>query len=119
MVGKVLWREGDFMPGANSKSKSVGVAREIFIYEVTNMNQVTQDGQFFKEIRSNLVKTISSDVNGNFQASLNPGTYSIFTKEDVGYFANIFDDENNIFPVTVDSAKLTKVSIVIDYKAAY
>ena len=118
-VGKVLWREGDFMPGPNSKNRSVGAAREIFIHEVTNINQVIKDGHFYKDIGSDLIKKINSDVNGNFQVSLAPGTYSIFTKEDMGYFANILDDENNIFPITVDSAKITKVSIVIDYKAAY
>jgi hypothetical protein len=119
LAGKVLWREGDFMPGPDNKNKSVGVAREIYIHKVTNLSQATQTGQFFTDIKTDLIKKVNSDETGNFFTSISPGTYSLFTKEGDAYFANIFDGDNNICPVIVDSGRVTKVSIVVDYKAAY
>jgi hypothetical protein len=119
ITGKVLWREGDHMPGPGNTPRSVGVAKEVLIYELTKTGQAVQNGQFFTDIKTNLVQKVTSDANGNFQVSLNPGTYSIFTKEAEGFFANIFDGEDNIFPITVDSGRVTRVSIVVDYKAVY
>jgi hypothetical protein len=119
IAGKVLWREGDHMPGPGNTPRSVGVVKEVLIYELTKTNQAVQNGQFFTDLKTDMVQKVTSDTNGNFQVSLNPGTYSIFTKEADGYFANIFDSEDNIFPITVDSGRVTRVSIVVDYKAVY
>jgi hypothetical protein len=119
IAGKVLWREGDHMPGPGNTPRSAGVAKEVLIYELTKTDQTVQNGQFFKDLKTDLVQKVTSDANGNFQVSLSPGTYSVFTNEADGYFANIFDAEDNIFPITVDSGRVTRISIVVDYKAVY
>lgn len=121
IAGRVLWREGNFMPtiDGGDQGKSIGISREILIFELTNINQVTQRDEFFTDIKSRLIKSVTSNPDGIFEVAIEPGTYSVFTKEEGGLFANIYDGENNIFPVTVDSGKVTGVTIVIDYKAAY
>lgn len=121
IAGRVLWREGNFMPtiNGNNENRSVGVSREIFIYELTKTSEATKKDDFFSDVKTKLVATTTSNPNGTFKTALPTGTYSIFTKEEGGLFANIFDGENNIFPVTVDSQRVTELTIIVDYKAAY
>jgi hypothetical protein len=48
------------------------------------------------------------------------GQYSIFVWEDgKGLYANGFDGQNNIFPVTVQKGKVEPITITVDYMAAY
>lgn len=121
IAGRVLWREGNFMPtiNGNNENKSLGIEREIMIYELTNLNQVSRNGEFYNDIQTKLIKTANSKADGSFKISLEPGVYSIFTKEEGGLYANIFDGENNIFPITVEPGKVTGLTIIVDYKAAY
>jgi hypothetical protein len=47
------------------------------------------------------------------------GYYSVFTKEDKGLYANLFDDAMNINPVQVQRRRWTKIEVVVDYQAVY
>ena len=60
-----------------------------------------------------------SDTNGYFNAKLPVGSYSLFIKVDSLYYANLFDGENNIFPVKVVQNKMTKVEFKMDHDAVY
>lgn len=122
--GQVLWLEGNFMPtidaGSNRKrNQGEPVAREIHIHELTNVGDVVQDGLFYSQINSKLIETVQSDEEGHFQVQLSPGRYSLFVKEEKGFFANIFDIDNNINPVEVKEDEITEITVKINYKAAY
>lgn len=119
--GKVLWFEGDLMPGINKKPVAgIPVKREIYIFHPTRTSQVkVLDQVFFREIQTDLVKKIWTDKNGNFKVKLPPGRYSIFTKEPPGFFSNRFSEEGFLNLVNVTAGEITDIVIRIDYMAAY
>ncbi|QCR24261.1 carboxypeptidase-like regulatory domain-containing protein [Pontibacter sp. SGAir0037] len=122
IAGKVLWEAGNRMPSPDAPASSGkrGVQRTVYIYELTKSSQATSpDGIFYTSIQTNLVTQVVTDANGNFTVSLKPGRYSLFTKEEQGLYANLFDGENNIFPVEVKEEKITAVEFLINYKAIY
>ena len=119
--GKVLWQAGNQMPSPDvPPSKGKGVQRTVYIYELTNGNQATTtDGVFHANIQTDLVTKVETDADGNFAVSLEPGVYSLFTKEEKGLYANLFDGENNIYPVEVQEGQVTNVELLINYEASY
>jgi hypothetical protein len=119
--GKVVWVSGNQMPGPGAeRADHKGIKREIYIYTLTTVAQTTQtDGVFFTDITSKLVKKISSKKNGKFCVKLPPGEYSIFIKEDKGLFANLFDGENHIHPVTVKAGEYENLTIQVNYAASF
>ncbi|WP_020530549.1 hypothetical protein [Flexithrix dorotheae] len=120
ITGEVLWFEGNLMPGPNKKMPSgKPVVKEIFIYELTGKAQTKFDGQFFSEIKTDLISQIKSDENGKFKIALPSGKYSLFVKEPNGFFANSFDGEGHINPIEVEPGKYTNCILKIDYQAAY
>ncbi|MCC9136539.1 carboxypeptidase regulatory-like domain-containing protein [Pontibacter silvestris] len=122
ITGKVLWVSGNKMPSPDAPQSSGrrGIQRTLYIYELTNSRQVTTiDGVFHIDIQANLVTQVVTDASGNFTVSLKPGRYSLFTKEDKGLYANLFDGENNIFPVKVEEGQVTNVEFLINYNAHY
>lgn len=121
IAGKVLWQAGNQMPSPDvPPSKGRGVQRTLYIYELTNSNQAkTTDGVFHTNIQTNLVTQVVTDANGNFAVSLKPGKYSLFSKEEKGMFANLFDGEMNINPVEVKEGQVTNVEFLINYQASY
>lgn len=124
--GQVRWLEGNLMPTVsdepqptNTPQHGAPVEREILIYELTGMDQAEGNGPVFSGINSTLVKQVKTDERGRFSVELPAGRYSVFTKESEGYFANQFDGEGNINPITVYQDSVRQVLIEINYKAAY
>ncbi|MCX2741955.1 carboxypeptidase-like regulatory domain-containing protein [Pontibacter anaerobius] len=121
IAGKVLWQAGNQMPSPDAPpSKGRGVERTLYVYELTNANQAkTTDGVFHTNIQTQLVTQVKSDADGNFAVSLKPGKYSLFSKEEKGLFASLYDGEMNINPVEVQEGQVTKVEFLINYQASY
>ncbi|GAA4435102.1 hypothetical protein GCM10023188_26810 [Pontibacter saemangeumensis] len=121
IAGKVLWQSGNQMPSPDAPpSKGKGVQRTVYVYQLTNGAQAsTTDGVFHTNIQTDLVTQVQTDANGNFAVSLKPGRYSLFTKEEKGLYANLFDGENNIYPVEVEEGQVTSVEFLINYEASY
>ncbi|MHC2990852.1 hypothetical protein OB13_04365 [Pontibacter sp. HJ8] len=120
--GRILWEAGNQMPSPDAPSSGGkrGVARTVYIYELTNSTQTTTtEGVFHTAIQTKLVTQVETDADGNFAVPLKPGRYSIFTKEEKGLYANLFDGENNIFPMEVQEGKVTTVEFLINYNAFY
>ena len=65
------------------------------------------------------IKNGRSNKNGIFKANLSVGKYSIFILEKDGYFANTFDGDNYISPVTIHANKFTEIQILVNYQAYY
>ena len=118
--GQVFWVSGNQMPGPEAiLSPNQGAVREILVYELTNFNDVTQIGPFFRDIKTKMVASILSKPDGTFKLKLPPGSYSVFTKEKNGLYANLFDEKSNINPVLVKTGRYAWKTITIDYEAAY
>lgn len=120
--GRVLLKSGNQMPSPDAPptENKRGVERIVYIYELTNVNQVaTKDGVFHTNIQTNLVSQVVTDANGFFSVSLKPGKYSLFTKEEQELYANLFDGEMNIFPVEVKKGQVTTIEFLINYQASY
>ena len=121
ICGLIIWKTGNLMPSPTHKlPKPKAVQRELFVYELTNTQQVTSQNGFYKAIVTNLVKSVISDADGKFCLALPEGKYSLFVKEgEKGLYANQFDAEGNIFPVKISKDKLSIIVFAIDYQANY
>lgn len=122
IAGEVWWLEGDFMPriGENPAGQRRPVQRTVVIYPVLQLNDLEgQSGPLFTEVPAEQVAVVQSDENGKFEVQLPTGTYSVFTREPEGYFANSFDGEGRVNAVVVKTGEITRLVIDINYRATY
>ncbi|MBL7866301.1 MAG: carboxypeptidase regulatory-like domain-containing protein, partial [Cyclobacteriaceae bacterium] len=120
LQGQVFWVSGNQMPGPDAVlSPNQGAVREVLIYEITNITDATQIGPFFRDIKTRLVATTTSKPDGTFKVKLPIGSYSVFTREKNGLYANLFDGKGFINPVTIKEGQYAWKTITIDYDAAY
>jgi hypothetical protein len=120
--GYIYFISGNQMPSPHKKrTPSKGIKTTLYIYQLTNINQVTRQEQsaFYSSVNTKLIAKTESDSSGYFKVQLPPGRYSLFTKKGALFYSNIFDKENNITPAEVLAGKLTRVAINIDYDATY
>jgi len=116
--GDVWFWKGDFMPvGFGTICQ---VQRTIYIYELTDDKDVVKAEpytSFYSAINTKLVATTESNSMGFFQIKLEPGSYSLFVKEDNFYYSNLFDGHGDIYPVHIESGKVSGVRFDITYDA--
>jgi hypothetical protein len=120
--GYVYEVTGNQMPSPDEpRSAPRGIRTEVFIYELAGQSEVvgTDRPGFYKEVKTRLVKKTKTNEKGYFEVFLRPGTYSVFTKVDSVFYANMFDQNMKIYPVVVEYKKMTDVVIKQDHKAAY
>ncbi|MEO8403936.1 MAG: hypothetical protein ABI480_05060 [Chitinophagaceae bacterium] len=120
--GHVYFVSGNQMPSPDRPAAAPqGLKTTLYVYELTNMSQVGRDGvsAFYKSISTKLVKTVETNDDGSFKVKLKPGKYSLFVKKGDLFFSNIFDGENNIYPVEVEKGKMTEEEFKVNYGAAY
>jgi hypothetical protein len=120
--GYVYRVSGNQMPSPDIKrAPPKGIKTTIYIYELTNTGQTTPgpEASTYKAINTRLVKKVNSNSKGYFKAKLPAGKYSLFTKEGDLFYANLFDEANNIAPVEVQAKKWSKIEIKMDKGAVY
>ncbi|MEQ9415630.1 MAG: carboxypeptidase regulatory-like domain-containing protein [Cyclobacteriaceae bacterium] len=118
--GQVLWASGNQMPGPGAGQPSnYGVQRELHVYELTSLKEVTMSDGFFSDIKTKLVTIVTTKKDGTFKLRLPTGEYSIFVKEDKGLFANRFDQNSAINPTRINEKEFVWLPITVDYQAAY
>src|ERR1700759_3910019 len=120
--GYIYFISGNQMPSPGKKSTPPkGIKTTLYIYQLTNINQVTRQGQsaFYSSVHTKLVAQTESDSTGYFKIQLPPGRYSLFTKKGALFYANMYDRDNNLAPAEVLAGKLNRVEIKIDYDATY
>jgi hypothetical protein len=120
--GYVYEIKGNQMPSPDEKrAPPKGIKTTVYIYELTSPSQVVAADRsgFYKSVNSKLIKEVSTDEKGFFKVYLQPGKYSVFTRAEAMYYANSFDQFNNIYPVEVQKKKMTDVVIKQDFNAAY
>ena len=121
LEGYIYFVTGNRMPSPDVKQAAPsGYSTTLFIYELTNRNQVTSINQspFYSNISTKLVKTVKSNDEGYFKVKLPPGDYSLFVKKDNSFYANLFEGDN-INPVKVVAGQFTQVKVNVDYDAVY
>ncbi len=124
ITGVVTEVSGNQMPMKNaprSYAGSPGILTTVFVYQPTNISQVNriETSPVYTAIHTKLVASIETDSTGKFAISLPPGSYSLFVKQGKGYYANLFDTNNNISLFTVKEGKLTEVKLTVNSKAFY
>jgi len=120
--GFVYRISGNQMPSPNRPAaKPNGIKTTLFIYEVTNIKDVARKemSPFYYSINKKLIATIHSDSTGHFNIQLPIGLYSVFTKVNRLFYANTFDEKNNIAPVKVEKEKISAINIKVDAGAVY
>ena len=119
--GRLLWLAGNQMPSTEPRNSAAGspVQRTVLIYELTHRDQCTRGDRLYTNIDSEMVAKVESDSLGYFMATLPVGNYSIFTQEELGYFANRFNAQGHINPIAVTKGRITTITIKIDYNAFY
>ena len=102
-------------------SRPKSISTTVFVYEPTNITQVTNDvnSNLYTSISTRMVASVKTDSAGAFILALPVGSYSIFVKQEKGFYANLFDTNNNIALFTVEEDKLTTVKLTVSSKAVY
>jgi hypothetical protein len=102
-------------------AKPRGISIEIFIYEATNITQVQKVGtsSFYNDINTKLITSVTSDSTGKFSVALPVGNYSIFIKIGKQFFANRFNERNDINLYSVKEDEITEATVTVNYAATY
>lgn len=122
--GTVSCLEGDFMPkigGAMPEGSHCPVQRTLKIYQYSLLSDGVKSGSssiFFDSFNTQLIKQVSTDENGFFQAAIPPGRYSIVIVENGHLYAASMDRQGGISPFTVTSGTVN-ANLIITYKASF
>ena len=122
ITGYVYEVSGNQMPmKGEDPQKPKGVSTTVFIYETTNISQVQRDGvsAFYKTISSKQITSVQSDSTGKFSIELPVGNYSLFVKINGKYYANRYNEKNDINLYNVEEGKVTDANMTINYAATY
>ncbi len=120
--GRVILVRGNQMPSPDRVAeKPAGMQTTLYVYELTNLSQVERQGEsaFYRSISTRLVKEIATNADGSFKVKLKPGNYSVFVKKGELFYANLFDGQNNIYPVEVKKGEMTVLEFQANYDAVY
>ncbi len=120
--GTIYFLEGNFMPP--SSGTTTPVERELRVYELTTLDQVTRvnteyPGLFISTVQTKLIAKAQSDVEGKFKVELPPGQYSLMVLEGDMLYVNLFGGMGEIFPVEVTEDNYNEIAFKIDYMAVY
>jgi len=115
--GMVRVVSGNQMPAPGVKRGPLrGVRSTVYVFELTNINQVTRQGQspYYQSVQTRLLATVDTDSTGHFLICLPAGRYSLFTRKNGMYYASRRDVDNNIAPVEVTPGKMTQAECRIE-----
>ncbi len=124
ICGTVVEKRGNYMPSPDlprPNPSGTPAIREVLIFPLLNNSQI-EPGQngFINSVGSvKPIKTVKSGKDGTFCVSLPVGRYSVVVREPKGLYANLFDSQNNINPVSVEKGKKTTTTIEISHQAVF
>jgi len=120
--GTVTEETGNQMPMVGGSAGAPKAFKTtVYIYDSTNISKVKQVGTspVFLSINTRLVQKLDTDEAGRFSAALPAGTYSVFVLKGGAFFANQFDEKNNIGICRVEVGKQTRIQIKVNTDATY
>jgi hypothetical protein len=121
-IGSGIWgttslRTGDCMPttGSSSTCSQCPVKREVRIYAYTTLPDAVQTpGTIaYDSFKTQLIKTVTSDEQGFFEAELPNGKYTVVLVENGKLYANSFDGNGGISSGNVQQSKVN-VDVVLN-----
>lgn len=125
ITGTITWIEGNQMPmmiedgKADEKPSPTPIQRKIRVYPLIKFSNLKMEDGLFTGLAEKPITEVETDKNGKYAIQLSPGRYSLFVVEENGLFANIFDGEGNVQPVTVKENEWTLLDVEVNYKAVY
>jgi hypothetical protein len=114
--------KGDRMPSPDLPlAAPAGYATTIYIHQLTAASQLRKADKtgWYTSIPTPLVATVKTDSTGHFAVELPPGQYSIFVQYENGFYANWFNEKNQIGPAEVLENKVTKLKLLISAEATF
>ena len=122
IVGEVTEITGNQMPMVGVPAPTPRPFKTtVYIYDSTHISKVQQIGTspLFSMINTRLVQKLDTNEAGQFSAELPAGTYSVFVLKGGAFFANQFDEKNNIGLCRVEVGKQTRCQISVNTDASY
>ncbi len=120
--GYVIENQGNRMPMKGIQQKiSIGFACTILVYEPTSINETIPNNisNVYEIIRTKLVKLVDTDSSGHFSVDLPVGKYSLFIRLGNKYYANLFNQYNQIGLFEVLPNKYTEAKLTLSRAATY
>ena len=120
--GTVTEETGNQMPMVGGSAGAPKAFKTtVYIYDSTNISKVKQVGTspVFLSVNTRLVQKLDTNEAGQFSAVLEAGTYSVFVRKGGAFFANQFDEKNNIGICRVEVGKQTRIQISVNNDATY
>jgi hypothetical protein len=114
--------KGDRMPSPDLPlATPAGYATTVYIHGLTAASQLRKADKtgWYTSIPTPLVATVKTDSTGHFAVELPPGQYSIFVQYENGFYANWFNEKNQIGPAEVLENKVTKLKLLISAEATF
>ena len=122
IVGEVTEITGNQMPMVGAPMPTPKPFKTtVYIYDSTHISKVQQIGTspLFSMVNTRLVQKLDTNEAGRFSAELPAGTYSVFVLKGGAFFANQFDEKNNIGLCRVEVGKQTRIQISVNTDASY
>jgi hypothetical protein len=125
ITGTVTWLEGNRMPmmtesgKAEGKPKASPIKRLVKIYPLIQFSDLKMEDGLFIAVAAEPIAEVETNDKGVYSIPLSPGRYSVLIVEENGLFANIFDGEGNVNPVTVKENEWTLLDVEVNYRAVY
>ncbi|QQL50089.1 hypothetical protein [Mucilaginibacter ginkgonis] len=118
--GTVVEQSGNMMPRpGREKPKPKAISATLYVYESTTVAQTQGSLPSFTRINSKLVTILKTNSYGVYATYLPEGTYSVFIKDDKGFFASESDGNGIINPITVSKGQVTEHNWVLSRNAVY
>jgi hypothetical protein len=115
--GTASHRQGNCMPVSESTTcLDCPIQTQVRIYAYTTFQDAKRamtGGPYFDSFSTGLIKTINTDAQGFFQTDLPDGKYTIALVQEGKLFANMFDGQGGIWPVSVSQGKVN-IDLVFD-----
>jgi len=102
LEGIVQIVKGDRMPSPDVPlAEPAGYPTTVYIHQLT------------------AVASVKTDSLGHFAVELPPGEYSVFVQYENGFYANWFNEKNQIGPALVQEKKLTRLKLLVSADATF
>lgn len=122
LEGVVQIARGDRMPSPDlPKEEPAGYPTTVYIHELTPLAQLRKTDQsgLFLSVPTPLITSVTTDSVGRFSIALSPGNYSLFVKYKNGFYANWFNEKNQVGPAEVQENKITQLKLLITAEATF
>ena len=122
IVGEVIETSGNQMPMVGAPATAPKAFKTtVYIYDSTHISKVKQIGTspLFLTVNTRLLQKLDTNEAGQFSVALEAGTYSVFVLKGGAFFANQFDEKNNIGLCRVEVGKQTRLQIRVNVDASY